>query len=68
MKNQFKVGQAVVYKRENGDSVSATIISVSPAGIQVAWMMSFNRRHSEFVSVTHFERVTPFGQSLFLAL
>ena len=75
IKNQFKVGQAVVYKNPAGDSISATIKSVHfgsrPSAndcVYVAWYPVYAQEHTAMVLRKDFGNLTPFGNSLFLAL
>lgn len=66
--HQFKVGQSVVYKRANGDSVSATVTQVADNAVVVAWATSLTTHRSESVQRAAWSNLTPFGNSMFLAL
>lgn len=68
-KNQFKVGQAVVYKAPNGDIISAKITHVFDCCVYVAWYPSYAQQHTACVLKKDWAaRVVPFSKSLFLAL
>ncbi|NOS67034.1 MAG: hypothetical protein HOO67_01560 [Candidatus Peribacteraceae bacterium] len=64
--NTLKVGDAVVYKTQDNDSVSALVIAVGKGGVMVEWMTGRNK--SCVVMVNDLSRLTPFGKSLFLAI
>lgn len=70
MKNaSFKVGDAVVLKCDNGDSVSATVKSVHRTCLYVAWYPSYAQEHTACVlKADYATRLTPFGNNLFVAL
>jgi len=67
-KNQFKVGQAVVYTELGGASHSATVVKVDRNFIHVFWLESLGFRRTAMVAHKDSDRVVPFGKSMFLAL
>lgn len=68
MKNQFKVWQPVVYTRADGSSQSATITQVNENAVVVSWPVGPGKACSEIVPRAAWANITPFGNSLFLAL
>jgi hypothetical protein len=68
MKTKFKVGQSVVYKRANGDSVSATVTQVADNAVVVAWATGLQSHRSESVQRAAWSNLTPFGNAMFLTL
>lgn len=68
MKNSFKVGDAVVYKAPNGDSISATVESAHSDCVYVVWFPSYAQKHTACVLRANYGRLTPFGASKFLVV
>lgn len=67
--SRFKVGQSVVYKRANGDSVSGKITQVARNAVVVSWAVNLPCKiWRESVPSASWGSITPFGDSLFLAL
>jgi hypothetical protein len=69
MKNSsFKVGQSVVYKRANGDTVSGKITGVAPNAVVVSWAVAPGKARGESVQRASWGNITAFGNAMFLSI
>lgn len=69
MKTNYKVGDAVVYKCDNGDTVSAKVTHICKGCLYIGWYPQYAQLHTACVLKSNYAaRLTPLGDAKFLVI